>query len=140
MKAKKTGFKTLAVFLSALALAGCGPSTYVVQGKVTFEGQPPQVKTVEGQKLGRLRVWIVKRDGANPPEKKLASVSPDGTFVFEGINRPTAGKYQVCVTWQDDYPMGPDKLDKQFGEGSSQIYRNIPADGDITIDVSRPGG
>ena len=51
-----------------------------------------------------------------------------------------AGKYKVCIVWQDEFPQGKDKLDGKFDEKSSKIFRKVPEDGDITIDVSRPEG
>lgn len=134
--------------LSGLALAiavslGCngptGPPTFDVKGKVTMNGEPMKVKTVNGMKLGTVKLWVVKQDGADPLGKREAAVKDDGTFVFEGLTKPLAGKHKVCVEWKDDFS-GPDKLGKKFDEKNSKIVRTFPEDKEITIDVSKPEG
>jgi len=55
--------------LSALLLMGCGssgPPKFDVKGRVTNKGEPMKVKEVNGQKVGRLRVFLVQAD-APPP-------------------------------------------------------------------------
>jgi hypothetical protein len=44
------------------------------------------------------------------------------------------------VIWQDDFPLGPDKLDNRFDQDNSKIYRQVPDDNEVEIDVSRPEG
>ncbi len=138
----KTIGMTVTLLTTALVVGGCspaGPTTYDVRGKVTNNGQPLAVKRIGAQKIGGVQVWLVK-EGTNPPEQKQATVQDDGTFVFEGDNKPAAGKYKVCVKWQENYPIGPDKLGGKFDEKNSKVYRSIPEDKEINIDVSRPAG
>ncbi len=127
--------------LTALCVSGCslgGPPKHVVKGQVTFKGQPMAVKPM----VGKLRLWLVQQDVPPPVDPKFAIVQDDGNFVVNGGDGSgiPAGKYKVCVVWQDDFPKGPDKLEGKFDEKSSKIYRKVPDDGDITLDVSRPEG
>lgn len=130
------------MLLLALAITGCGgggPAKFDVKGKVLYQGKPMIVKEIEGQRVGRLRVWFVQQDVPPPVEPREATVEPDGTFTFQADERPPAGKYRICVTWQDDYPTGPDRLSGKFDESTSPIFRTIPSDTPIEIDVGRPG-
>jgi hypothetical protein len=132
----------LGLFLAALLTVGCGAESapkYVVKGRVTRGGVPMEVRPM----VGGLRVMFLRQDVAGPVDPKFAAVRSDGSFEMRGGSDGTgiaAGRYKICVTWQDDYPGGPDKLDNQFDKDNSRIYRNIPDDGDIIIDVSRPEG
>jgi hypothetical protein len=123
-------------------LFGCGgggPPKYVVKGRLTFHGEPMPVKPM----VGRLRLFFAQQDVPPPVDPKPAAVKPDGTFEVRGGGDGTgivAGKYKICVTWQDDYPTGEDKLNQQFDQNNSKIYRKVPDDGDINIDVSRLEG
>jgi hypothetical protein len=122
-------------------LLGCGRGAapkHVVKGRITYQGEPIEVKPM----VGKLRLWFVQQDVPPPVDPKFAKVRADGSFEVLGSDGTgiAAGKYKVCVLWQDDFPMGPDRLDKVFDQENSRIYRNVPEDGEINIDVGRPGG
>lgn len=142
MANKRTLCSGFAFLAGAIFLAGCtpaGPAVFDVTGKVTYKGEPMPMKKMGGQSIGGVQVWLAP-DGGASSEKKQAVVKEDGTFFFDTGNKPTAGKYKVVVIWQDDYPLGPDKLGKKFDEKNSKILRTIPDDKEIVIDVSRPEG
>lgn len=123
-------------------LAGCtasGPATFDVKGKLTIAGKPLEVKKINGQRVGILTLWVVKDDGPDPLGKRSATVQDDGTFLFEGLTKPLAGKHRVCIEWKDEFG-GPDKLNKKFDEKNSKIFRKFPDDSNIDIDVSKPEG
>jgi hypothetical protein len=133
----------MSLFCATLLLAGCtpsGPTHYDVTGRITNKGEPLKAKEINGQKVGRVRVWLVKADAPPPLTEYDAVVQPDGNFTITGPGAPEAGKYKVCVTWQDDYPLGPDKLKGKFNQQNSKIVRDIPSKEPINIDVSRPEG
>jgi hypothetical protein len=131
----------LVFFVACLGCGSSAPKTYDVKGKLLLTGQPIPVKFDEISKAGgRVRLWIVKQDGGNPPERKEASMSKDGTFLFGEGNKPTAGTYKVCVKWQDSFPTAGDKLENKFDEKNTKIIRKVPEDGDWLIDVSPPEG
>ncbi|MFO0864371.1 MAG: hypothetical protein U0744_06885 [Gemmataceae bacterium] len=110
-----------------------------MKGKVTFNGEPMKAKTINGMKIGSVKVWVVKQEGADPLGKREATVKDDGTFAFEGLTKPLGGKHKICVEWKDDFS-GPDKLNKKFDEKNSKIIRNFPEDKEINIDLSKPEG
>jgi hypothetical protein len=92
-------------------------------------------------KVGKLRLWLLQQDVPPPVDPKYAVIQDDGSFEIKGDGSGIeAGKYTVCVVWQDAFPSGKDKLDGKFDEKNSKILRKVPEDGDITIDVSRPQG
>lgn len=130
---------TALVVLASLFVAGCGesgPPKTIVKGRLTNKGEPMPVKPM----VGKLRLWLLPQD-TTPADPKEAVIEPDGNFEVKGLGTGIpAGKYKVCVTWQDDFPMGPDKLGKKFDAEHSKIYRTVPDDGDIVIDVARPQG
>lgn len=131
------------IVLLALIATGCGsggPTKLDVKGKVLYRGKPMAIKEIEGQRVGRVRVWFVQQDVPPPVEPREATVEPDGSFAFQPDERPPAGKYRICVTWQDDYPTGTDRLNGKFEEANSPIIRVIPSDSPIEIDVGKPGG
>jgi hypothetical protein len=110
---------------------------HVVKGKVSDAGKPLEVKPM----VGKLQVFLMQQEVAGPVDKHQAVIKPDGSFEVKGAGAGIpAGKYKVCVIWQDDFPTGPDKLDGKFNEQNSPIVRKVPDDGDIVIDVSKPGG
>src|SRR5947209_12227694 len=133
---------SIGLLLTTVLVSGCGsaaPPTYIVKGRVTFKGEPMEVRPM----VGRLRVLFIQQDVPPPVDPKHAAVKPDGSFEVRGGGDRTgipAGKYKICVIWQDDYPLGPDKLNDQFDQANSRIYRQVPDDGDILIDVIRPEG
>jgi hypothetical protein len=74
-------------------------------------------------------------------DPRYAVNQDDDSFEIKGDGSGIeAGKYKGCVVWQDEFPAGKDKLDGKFDEKNSKIFRKVPQDGDITIDVSRPEG
>jgi hypothetical protein len=139
----RIAFAGLLVASGALLVAGCtpaGPAKHDVTGRVTNKGEPMKVREVNGQKVGRLRVWLAKADAPPPVEEHDAVVEPDGSFSIKGPLGVPAGKYKVCVTWQDDYPTGADKLGGKFNQQNTKVVREIPSKEPINIDVSRPEG
>lgn len=127
------------VALAAFLLAGCGaggPTRYTPTGKLTYNGQPMQVKP----QVGKLRMWFVQQDAQGPVDLKYAIVEPDGRFRVPPENGLVAGKYKVCVVWQDEFPMGPDKLKGAFDEANSKLFVQVPTEKDLEIDVGRPKG
>jgi hypothetical protein len=146
MMRRKTVKSGVAFVLTALVMSGCssgGPrKTGVdVKGRLSNKGTPMVAKTVNGQKVGRVQLWLIKEGMPPPATRHSAQVNDDGTFYFDEGDRPEPGKYQVCVKWQDDYPTGPDKLGGRFDEGKSKIVRTISAtEPELVIDVSHPEG
>lgn len=134
-------FCVASLLLATCLVLGCGgggPPQYVVKGRVTNGGEVIPVKPM----VGRLRVWFVLQEPSKPYDVKEAAVNPaDGTFVVKGADGRgiPPGKYQVCIEWKDDFPLGPDKLDGKFNEANSRILRDIPAAEDIILDVAKLG-
>jgi len=125
-----------------LFLHGCGtngPTKYVVKGRITFNGEPMEVKRM----VGRLTVLFIQQDLPPPVDPKPAVVKPDGSFEVRGGGDRTGiepGKYKICITWQDDFPTGPDKLQNKFNTDNSKIFRTVPDDGFLNIEVSQMEG
>jgi hypothetical protein len=134
--------RTILTIALLVLLSGCGSNStpkYIVKGRITYKGEPIEVKPM----VGRLRVLFLQEEVPPPVDPKHASVKRDGTFEVRGGADNAgivAGKYKICVIWQDDFPRGPDKLDNQFDKENSRIYRRVPEDGEIVIDVGRPEG
>jgi len=77
--------------VAAFALAGCGPSTGTIEGKVTLNGQP----------VTDLTVNFVSANG----DIVSATVGPDGAYTATGI---LTGDTKVTVT-----PMSDTSMDAQ---------------------------
>jgi hypothetical protein len=132
------------LFCAALVVvvSGCpssGPPAYEVKGTVLQNGKPMLVKSINGQRLGVLKISLIKQDGVDPLGSRSANIREDGTFAFEGDMRPLAGTHKVCIEWKDDFS-SPDKLGKKFDEKNSKIVRKFPEDKELNIDVSKPEG
>ncbi|MBI2806809.1 MAG: hypothetical protein HYX68_17660 [Planctomycetes bacterium] len=131
-------FAVVATVLGCFVLTGCGgvPKS-VVTGRITNKGEPIPVKPM----VGKLKVWFILQDVPPPVDPKYANVKDDGSFdVTDSGNGIVAGKYKICIQWYDNFPQGPDKLKERFSEKNSKIFRKIPDDGVLNIDVSRPEG
>lgn len=136
----RRGFPSLAAFLLVMA-AGCGPSLYKVEGKVTLEdGQPMPSGMVsfemqEGKKLVMAR-GNIELDGSY----RLSTYKPgDGAL---------PGKYRVLVApaaeFSGDPPEGtPPRVDidarfKSF-DTSGLTFEVKPEKNVFPIKVARPG-
>lgn len=129
-----------AAFLYAILIAtGCmsGPPKHIVKGRITYEGKPMTVKAM----VGKVLVKFIEQDVPPPVDPKFAKVDDDGNFeVRADGNGIVAGKYKICVEWYDEFGNTPDKLEGKVNEKNSTIYRKVPDDGVLEIDVSKPGG
>lgn len=123
-----------------LPLTGCarGEPRYTVTGRIHNGGKPLPVKPM----VGRLNVlfYPVKEEGGKVVDPQQAVVKDDGTFSVPGTqgNGIPPGKYKIAVTWQDDYPLGPDKLKGAYKLEKTQIVRDVDGEKEIVIDVSNP--
>lgn len=130
------------VGLLALLVVGCGdsgPPRQVIKGKVTKGGEVMKVKPM----VGKLHVWLINQDPSQSRNPIDAIVTEaDGSFEVKGPDKRgiPAGKYKFCLEWKDDFPFGKDKLEGKFNEANSKIIRDLPGSGDLSLDVSKPGG
>ena len=80
----------IAILALLLACCGCGKSTYRVQGKVTFEGQPLQ---------GGGSISFVPM-GSEPGKTAAGEIGPDGSYQLM-TNRPgdgsMPGEFRVVI-------------------------------------------
>ena len=128
-----------------MSLAGCSGSEPVVavRGKVHKNGQPLSVKELPNAAGGRVMVLFHNLDqGKKDLGPQGAIVKPDGTFSVPGATGGgiPAGKYRVEITWQDQFPMGKDKLEGKFGKENSPVVMDIPSPEDIDINVASVTG
>lgn len=122
--------------MTAFVLIGCSgePPKFIVKGKVHDQGNPIPVKPM----VGKLQVFLVQQDVTGPVDKHQAIIKDDGSFEIKSEGRGViAGRYKVCVIWQDDFPTGPDKLKGKLNEQSSPLVVKVPEDGPLDIDVSK---
>ncbi len=129
----------LCLLAASFALVGCTASTvplHTVKGKVLSEGKAPVVTPM----VGRLRVWLARSDAAERQDPQEAKVDQaTGEFVANGLDGKgiPAGKYKVCVTWHDDFPTGPENLQKRFDESKTPIVKDVPTTEEIVIEVGK---
>lgn len=129
----------IGTLLAAFAVSGCssGPPKHIVKGKITFKGQPMKVQP----QVGKVLVKFLEQDVPPPVDANYAKVDDDGSFEVRGDgNGIVAGRYKICVEWFEAFGKTPDKLNGRFDEKSSIIFKKVPDDGFLEIDVSKPGG
>jgi hypothetical protein len=125
-------------------VVGCGdsgPPKTVIKGVLSDGGKVIPVKVTESKSGQWLRLWL--RDASGKGDVYDANIKfDDGTFVIAGGDGRgvPAGKYKVFVQWNEKYPMGKDLLNDKFSETNSKIIRDLPGDGVLNIDVSKPEG
>jgi hypothetical protein len=124
-----------------LSLAGCSASEPVVEvkGTVHKNGQPLPVQELPSGAGGRVMVRFHGLDLGERPQGPYGTiVKPDGTFSVPGDTGRgiPPGKYRVEVTWQDQFPMGADKLEGKFGKQNSPVVVDVPSPKDIDINVA----
>jgi hypothetical protein len=124
----------------ALLLVGCTSSSvplHTVKGKVLSEGKAPTVRPM----VGKLRVWLVRVDVKERQDPAEAKVNEStGEFVVNGLEGKgiPSGKYKVCVTWHDEFPVGHENLQHRFDESKSSIVKDVPSTEEIIVEVGRP--
>jgi len=133
------------VLLGCVSLAGCSGSEGMVEvkGKVHKSGQPLVVPIMPNGTGGRVMVLFhAMEQGQKDWGPHGAIVKPDGTFALSGPkgNGIPPGKYRVEITWQDQFPMGDDKLEGKFGKENSPVVLEVPSPEEIDIDVARVTG
>jgi hypothetical protein len=82
LRARTKRLRALLLLLGALALAGCGPRTGTVSGKVTLDGRP----LTEGDHT----VTFLGEDGS----VTSCAVEPDGGYVLRGV---PSGRVRITV-------------------------------------------
>ncbi len=140
MTSARAGYLIGTLFVVAvLALSSCssGPPKHIVKGKILYKGEPMKIQPM----VGRLMVKFIEQDVPGPVDTKYAKVEEDGSFEVRGEGSGiVAGKYKICVEWYEAFGKTPDKLGGKFDEKSSNLFKKIPDDGFLQIDVSKPGG
>jgi hypothetical protein len=124
----------------ALLAAGCqdgteGPVPVPIQGTVTDGGNPLVVENPQyGYRWVEIAFHEIGDDGQPTGPAVSAEVQPDGSFNLE----VPVGKYQVAVyQWTEP---GQDELQGRFAHPKSPITRDVTANANIEIDVSKPEG
>jgi len=131
----------LVCLAAGIGLTGCGENLVLVRGKVHTNGKVLLVKKLESGAGGNVQVLFYPADKEAPvsPHSAIYNIE-DGTFTVPGDrgNGIPPGKYKVEVKWQDNYPIGPDKMKGAFSREKSQILLDIPAPAEVSINVANP--
>ena len=140
MLCRQVGRCALAVSMLALLAAGCqegaeGPVPVPVQGSVSDGGNPLVVENPQyGYRWVEISFHEIGDDGQAPGPAVVAEVQPDGSFNIE----VAPGKHRIAVyQWTDP---GEDKLGGKFAFPDTPITREVTANANIEIDVSKPEG
>jgi hypothetical protein len=130
--------------LLCLVVAGCGggEKTVPVRGRVHSAGEPLHVKGRDiGLGMVQIQFYRLDEDGQQSTITAEAVANADGRFDAPGRQGRgiPPGKYRIAVRQWDPYPQ-VDKLQGKFDEKRSRVVREIPGEGDLDIDVSKPEG
>ena len=117
--------------LGILAVAGCGPKTTQVKGKVLKNGQPLTLSS-----KGMVVLCFYPENDKEGKTQFPAETKPDGTFTIIGSERKgiPPGKYRVAVSVLDPYP-GTDTLGGKYSVQNSTLVAEVKGTDDLVIDV-----